>query len=323
MRSNRGGVEVIRECRLREGEMLGSMTTPISTHQTHSPRPWTSLRQDATVLAPVRLIACDMDGTLLDGDGTVPTRFWDIARALHKKGITFVPSSGRQLATLQHLFAPAPGLSFVAENGAIVEANGEVVFRHTIDQNAVDQLIDHVRELQLRGTDAAVMVCGIDMAYMESSEAHHVAAAQPYYRHFTLVPDLKDVSTEVMKVAVYVGDAAAEMTEELRAVSRESYRTVHSAPHWVDVMNIDSNKGRGLRELIRRRGLDRSEVLAIGDYMNDVELLQTAGVACVVANAHPGLVAHADYLIPSNADHGVLQLLDLLLESVSAFSPCV
>lgn len=296
--------------------MLEVMTTSIETDQVHSPRPWTALLQDSAVLAPVRLVACDMDGTLLEEDGSVPGPFWVMARALQEKGIKFVPSSGRQLATLQHLFTPASGLSFVAENGAIVEADGEVVFRHTLDQSAVDQLIDRVRELQTEGTDAAVMVCGSDMAYMESTEAHHQAAAMPYYRHFTVVPDVKDVTTEVMKVAVYVGNAAAEMTDELRAVSGDACRTVHSAPHWVDVMNIDTNKGRGLQELMDIQGLNSSEVLAIGDFMNDVELLEVAGVACVVANAHPDLAAHADYVIPANTDHGVLQLLDRLLQVV-------
>ncbi|MGO1184127.1 MAG: HAD family hydrolase [Micrococcaceae bacterium] len=290
------------------------MTTRNGIEEASSPRPWRQLQQNETALAAVRLVACDMDGTLLDARGRIPSAFWETARRLRDRGITFVPSSGRQLATLRYLFESAPEFSFVAENGAIVESAGEVVFRHPIDQKAVDQLIDRVRALRSEGADVALMVCGSEMAYMESTESRHLAAAEPYYRHFTVVPDLNRVSTEVLKLAVYVGDAAAELTQQLRAQLGPAYRTVHSAPHWVDVMNIDTNKGHGLRQLMERRGLERSEVLAIGDFMNDVELLDAAGVACVVSNAHPDLFAHADYVIPSNDEHGVLQLLDRLLE---------
>lgn len=294
------------------------MTTRSATEESPAPRSWEQLQENTTALEAVRLVACDMDGTLLDSRGRIPTSFWEMSRKLREQGVTFVPSSGRQLATLRYLFESAAGLSFVAENGAIVESAGEVVFRHAIDQKAVDQLIDRVRALRSEGADVALMVCGSEMAYMESTESRHLSAAEPYYRHFTVVPDLNRVSIEVLKLAVYVGDAAAELTEELRAQLGPGYRTVHSAPHWVDVMNIDTNKGHGLRQLMERRGLDRSEVLAIGDFMNDVELLDTAGVACVVANAHPDLFAHADYVIPSNDDHGVLQLLERLLLAATA-----
>ena len=75
-----------------------------------------------------RLIALDMDGTLLDGEGRIPAGFTELAARLHDRGVVLVPASGRQLATLRDMFAGIHGIdSFIAENGTVVSHRGQVV----------------------------------------------------------------------------------------------------------------------------------------------------------------------------------------------------
>ena len=68
-----------------------------------------------------RLVALDMDGTLLTPEGVIPESFWPTLDAAHAAGMTVAPASGRQLATLRGMFARNAPDTFIAENGAVVE----------------------------------------------------------------------------------------------------------------------------------------------------------------------------------------------------------
>lgn len=81
-----------------------------------------------------RLIALDMDGTLLTPQGQVPERFWQLDDDATAQSITITPASGRQLATLQRMFPACE--TFIAENGAVVFHNGEVISTTPLDDDA-------------------------------------------------------------------------------------------------------------------------------------------------------------------------------------------
>ena len=77
---------------------------------------------DALPSIDLRLIAVDMDGTLLDANGAVPDDLWPLLDDLHDRGIAFAPASGRQYATLRRDFdSHADGMVFIAENGALID----------------------------------------------------------------------------------------------------------------------------------------------------------------------------------------------------------
>ena len=93
----------------------------------------------------IKLIASDMDGTLLDGEGNVPPETFDLIKRLRTAGIGFVASSGRRFDTLQELFAPVCGeMDFVASNGAQVVVAGQLVDREVFSHAALRRLKDVV-----------------------------------------------------------------------------------------------------------------------------------------------------------------------------------
>ena len=86
-----------------------------------------------------RLIALDMDGTLLDPSGRVPDEFWGLLDSARAQGVTIAPASGRQLATLQAMF---PGCdTFIAENGTVVWHGGRVVSTTALPDAPVQRLL--------------------------------------------------------------------------------------------------------------------------------------------------------------------------------------
>ena len=69
----------------------------------------------------IKLVISDMDGTLLDGEGNMPTQLFPVLDALHEQGILFAVASGRQYGNLRQLFAPVrERIAFICENGALV-----------------------------------------------------------------------------------------------------------------------------------------------------------------------------------------------------------
>ena len=91
----------------------------------------------------IKLIATDMDGTLLDENGHLPEGFIDILDRIKAKNIKLVVASGRPYYTLQTNFGPIGRyLSFICENGAIVVDNNKIIYESIIDSNVVTDIIN-------------------------------------------------------------------------------------------------------------------------------------------------------------------------------------
>lgn len=255
----------------------------------------------------IRLIAVDMDGTLLDGDGAIPDELWELLDELHDRGILFAPASGRQLATLQAAFADAPSdeMIYIAENGTHVVRGDVEVSSDALAPEFVERLVTHLRGLAADGFDLGVVVCGKRSAYIERADAAFRAESEKYYEKLEIVEDLLAQDDQVLKVAIYDFADAERTAPELDGF-RDGHQVVVSGEHWIDVMNLGVNKGVALERLQRALGIDRAQTAAFGDYLNDLELLDAAGHSYAMANAHPDVIARARFLAPSNLERGVL-----------------
>ncbi|GAA4722877.1 Cof-type HAD-IIB family hydrolase [Isoptericola chiayiensis] len=266
--------------------------------------------------ADVRLVVTDMDGTLLDADGRVPDDLWPILAGLHDAGIVVVPASGRQHATIAADF-PAdrtPGhdeLVIIAENGTLVTRGGNPVSTDALSPDAVTAVVHAVRDIEpVRG---GAVVAGLRGAYVERADAAFVDHVRTYYAELEVVDDLTRVDDQVLKVAVHDDVDSATGTFPALAHLQDSLQVVVSSPHWVDVMNPGVNKGVALRRLQELAGIGPEQTVVFGDYLNDLEMLDAAHWSYAMADAHPDVIARARYVAPSNAEHGVVRVLEAML----------
>ncbi|GEA86548.1 Cof-type HAD-IIB family hydrolase [Cellulomonas cellasea] len=278
------------------------------------PTPSPTTPADLPDAPDVRLIAVDMDGTLLDPDHEVPPTLWPLLDELEARGIAFCPASGRQLATLaRQLGAHAPRLCFIAENGGLVVREGEVLSTDVVDPAVVVQVVEAVRALAASGADVGAVVCGTRSAYVERHDAAFVDECDRYYALLARVDDLTAVGDDVLKVAVFdFGDAAAT-TEPALARFRDTQQVVVSGAHWVDLMNPTTHKGAALKTVQRALGVTREQTMAFGDYLNDRELLDAAAWSYAMANAHPEVRARARFAAPGNDENGVVRTIAAVL----------
>lgn len=262
--------------------------------------------------ADVRLVAADMDGTLLDGDGAVPSGLWSLLDEMRSRGIVFAPASGRQYATLERTFAShAKGMVFIAENGTYVVRDGAEISSDTLEPGVVASIVETMRART--DLDLGVVVCGKRSAYVERNDPVFRAEADKYYARLQVLPDVLDYDDEVLKVAVYDFESSATGAGPALQEFSQTHQVVVSGHHWVDVMNRGVDKGTALQRLQQALGVTREQTVAFGDYLNDKELLEAAGISYAMANAHPDIKAVARYQAPANTDDGVVRVLRGLL----------
>lgn len=261
----------------------------------------------------IRLIAVDMDGTLLDERGEVPDSLWPLLVELEERGIFFAPASGRQYATLRRTFGTAgDDMVFIAENGTFVAQHDRELSSDILDPEFVRAVVSRLRALAA-SEDIGVVVCGKASAYIERTDAAFRVEAERYYAQLTMVDDILAHGDAVLKLAVYALGSSAPVSDELDDV-RATHQVVVSGEHWVDVMNQGIDKGEALQRLQRELGVDRSQTVAFGDYLNDLELLDAADLSFAMANAHPEVLARARFRAPSHVDEGVITTIRRLLE---------
>ena len=131
------------------------MTSPRPAPETSPTRPEPTGADLLPTGADIRLVVADMDGTLLAPDGTVPQDTWALLEELRRRGIVFVPASGRQYATLRTLFdRSCAGMVFIAENGSVVVRDGQVLDATPVDGEIVTEVVRRVRVLADDGADA-------------------------------------------------------------------------------------------------------------------------------------------------------------------------
>ncbi|SFS09409.1 hypothetical protein SAMN04487783_1254 [Agrococcus baldri] len=259
----------------------------------------------------IRLVVADMDGTLLDADGRVPDTFWPLLERMHERGIAFAPASGRQLATLEHVFERAGTLSSIAENGAIVTHDGEVIGTTTVEADALRQIVHRVRETE---GELGLVVSRREVASIESRDAEFVEQAHKYHVALESVDDLLAHTDDVLKLAMYAlrtdsTSAAAHWIEPAPA----GHRIMIGSPHWADMTRDTVDKRLGVEALQRELGVTPAQTVVFGDYLNDLGMLADADWTFAMANAHPDVAAVARYRAPSNREHGVVQVLEHLL----------
>ena len=242
-----------------------------------------------------RLIALDMDGTLLDGDGRVPDAFWPLLETARSRGVTLAPASGRQLATLQQMFPDCE--DFIAENGAVVARGGTVVSTTALPEAPVQRLLSALPSAPFA---AHAVVCAPSVAATATLPPAVDAEVDKYYASRTLLGD--GSASPTIKIALYVeSDAERDAYPWVRELVPE-LRAVVSGKHWVDLMHPDADKGLALAQLAEAMGVAMSETAAFGDYLNDLGMLRVAGHAVAMGNAHEDVKAVADEVVGTNTD---------------------
>ncbi len=261
-----------------------------------------------------RLIATDLDGTLLRSDGTVSARTVAALQALDAAGVLTVIVTARPprwLHELEHVVGPH-GIA-VCGNGAFVY---DVVGRRLLREEGFDPVV-----LQALIADLRVAVPGVCFA-AERGVGPWVEPGYPDVHRGDDSPTVVRAPIETLddepvgKLLALAPWLPIEAFLELvaRTVRGRGVLAYSGAGGLAELNPVGVTKAAGLARWCAERGIPAEQVWAFGDMPNDVPMLSWAGRAYAVANAHPQVLAAADRVCPSNDDDGVAQMLESLLD---------
>lgn len=258
----------------------------------------------------IRLIASDMDATLLDEQSQLPADFEETIHALAELGIRFAPASGRPLYTLEAMFPTLQDeLVFIGDNGGAIRWKGQNLFTSEMSPEGWRALNRLTRE---QG-DIAVL-CGLESAYVERPFAVHDAVLRHFYTKIEYVDRLEDVAAPADKFTIYLPQHNAQQAyDTVYASQRSIYSVAVAGECWIDIMNAGVTKGAALEVLGRAWDLPPECMMAFGDTYNDAEMLCTAKYGFLMENGSVPLRQKVPFLAPSHREVGVMQVLHRVL----------
>ena len=219
----------------------------------------------------LRVLACDLDGTLTDADRRVSLPALDCLRGLIRRGVLVIPASGNTVCFMDAFSR------LLGSDGTLIAENGGV-YR-----------IGHTGPLRVFGDRN------------EAWDAYHTVE-----HHFSA----KGQGLELFSANYRFSDVAFARTvpvEEVRAVLGGAAIQVIDTGFAIHLQSPGISKGICLRELMAELGLPLDQVMAVGDSANDLEMIRVAGVGATMANGHPSVRAAADMVAEKRYGDGFIE----------------
>jgi len=277
--------------------------------------------------SPLRLIAIDIDGTLLNPEFRISETDLTTLRRAHAQGIEVILATGRR-----HAFALpiAQQLGFdlwlISSNGAITRSlSGETFHRDMLPAPTCRELVTVMQEFRGQtvltfdsGTAGTIVLERLDE--LEGSIKHWLQKNMQYIR---FVVPIEDALTTDPVQAMFCGPVA-EMQRVLRMLESSGLpvtvlRTEYPGRDLsiIDVLNTGCSKGHALKRWANHRGITPEQVMAVGDNYNDIEMLAFAGHPFIMGNASEELRTYGWKLTRSNAESGVSAAVEHVLHGTA------
>lgn len=256
----------------------------------------------------IKLIATDMDGSLLDENKKLPVEFFSVLTKLKEKGIAFVVASGRSYVTLYDNFRPySDDIDFICDNGAFVVINGGITNIDVIKRDRLHAIIKACGEIK----NTRFILCGIKGTYHLKFDGEFNDHIKAYYINRVIVDSLFEINDDIFKIAICDLDGPENNSfPTLQKEFGDEFALQISGSVWMDVMNKGVNKGVALEKIQHNLEIPCDETMAFGDFYNDIELLSKAKYSFVMDNANEDMFQYGNYKAKSNAEHGVIKAIE-------------
>lgn len=269
-----------------------------------------------------RLLALDVDGTLLDPQGQMRPLVQQAVQAIQQRGVRVVLCTGRRFRTALPL-AQALGItgSIVVHNGAIVK---DVTSGHTVQQcyfplDVYQKALATMRQLATPMVYIDAFHENVDIVTETMERAHPFQREylQDNLAHCRIVEDMDKAPVHAVVMMSIMADRESlqalrvEVTQRLGTQGRTHLlMNKNYQGSILEILHPTVSKWRALEHLAQSAGFQVEEIMAIGDDLNDLEMIRQAGLGVAMGNAVEAVQAAADYVTGSNAEDGLVQALE-------------
>lgn len=263
----------------------------------------------------IKLIACDMDGTLLDSQRHISQRNKAAIKAVIEAGKMFIIATGRMfIAARPYVQELGLDIPIVTYNGGLIRnsVSGKILLEQPIKLETAQELLDYIKitgnyanfyvgdTLFIREHNAYSKAYGdmqgIHYCIQALGEAFYKAAGRPY------------------KILLMMEEE--ELPEAMPRFQEKFAGKLHitsSHPQFLELMEPGVNKWQAIMKLGESLGIKQEEIMCLGDSGNDLEMVANAGLGVAMGNAVPSVKAAAKLVVPTNDEDGVAFALEQLL----------
>ena len=268
----------------------------------------------------IKLVAIDMDGTLLNSKKELSEETKQYFKNFHNKGTDtlLVLCTGRPESGIRPYLKD---LGYLEENHYIISQNGANIYESQTGKRVMDAFVDSaaIQKWIELGNKHGISVMGAGVGYYYSFDEEptewmefDVKIVSGKLKRITTEESL---STDFYKLLL-LGDE--EQLNEFETIIPQEWRNefyvVRSQKYLVEVLKKGVNKAYGLEKLAKELNIQPSEIAAIGDAANDIEMLKYAGLAIAMGNASEEVKAVSDIVTDTNENNGVIKAIDQLIQ---------
>lgn len=263
-----------------------------------------------------KLIAVDMDGTLLGDNHAISEGSKKAIKRAREQGVQVVLATGRPLAGIEAFLEELDLVSdqdyAICYNGSIVQntGTGEVIAKQILNGSNLHQLYELSLEL------------GVNI-HAFSRNGLITPKASKYTQHeadlngidFQVV-DFRDIEADEDIIKIMFVDDEEKLNRAISQLPQfvtETYTVVQSAPFFLEFLNKQSNKGEGVKKLAERLGISREEIICVGDAGNDLHMIEYAGLGVAMGNAFEEIKDAADFITKTNNENGVAHVIETFI----------
>lgn len=291
----------------------------------------------------IKLIASDMDGTLLNDKMAVSDRNIQAIKNAQKAGIEFLIATGRSLEEAKPFLKDCVHPGYITLNGAeIYDKDENLISSNPISEVSKVKVINYLKEHQIYFevvTNKGIFSDNKDMRItslaellvkLNPSTTYEQALADTLER-IKLTPMifvdsydkiLSDPSYQIMKLLAF-SNKEQEVLGPLRADIEKNIKDVvvtSSSPNNVEINSIDAQKGIALLQYAKDKNITQEQTMAIGDNLNDESMIRDAGVGVAMQNAIPAIKDLSDITTDNNVNDGVAQIVEEVINKGDDFT---
>ena len=271
-----------------------------------------------------RLIALDLDGTLLDDQKRLPERNRKALEACVSKGIYVVPCTGRTAAGIPEVIKEIPGIRFgiTVNGGMLVDMQEDrILDEKLLSPQIVVEIYELLEEYHVM-CDAYIQGDGFSERYcFEHMDEYAIPVLVQELVKKTRVPidNMKEYIRKrncmVDKLNLFFDDKDQRAQVRGRLMERGVILVSSSFPFNLEINGPGASKGEGILRLAQILGVRAEETMAFGDGENDLSMMEKAGISIAMENGEASIQEKADYIAPCNNDAGVAQMLEKMVLS--------
>ncbi|TWT27290.1 Cof-type HAD-IIB family hydrolase [Planomicrobium sp. CPCC 101110] len=275
----------------------------------------------------MKLIAIDLDGTLLSPEMEITKESLEAMREAQNQGNIVMICSGRAPEDIQQILTKYDfSIPLAGSNGSVVQLQGQLLKKVSMNKEDIIKIAEKLDEerapyriytddgiyiptswserVKLAMEEEQIQVEGLPgEIYKRITEQPQKSSLVNFFGHYSELLDEKELAIQKFFVLTLNNSIKTTLTAYLEGIDTVGFTSSH--PLNIEVMDKNGNKGNALKRVAEHYGIPLKDTMAIGDNFNDIPMFEMAGLSVAMGNAEPQVKEICDIVTHSNGDNGV------------------